>query len=249
MEVQGWAAQIKGFSKLPYTDKILALGYYLHIERKIDHFYAPVINGLFDQLHIDRPTNTSSQMLAMSKTKPKRLLFDSKGCRLAIDERAKVASWLPAVQTPKQIIAELKALEAQITDPQQKVFLHEALVCFSHEAYRASIVMTWNLAYHHVLTFVFNHNLAEFNAYLKSQFPKENLVIKLFTDFEEIREGKVIVVIKGAGIVTAATAKTLKAKLDIRNTSAHPSSTIVAPVTAEEVITDLLKNILLRAVL
>lgn len=246
MEVEAWTKQITGFSKLPNTDKILTLGFFLHTDRQRDRFVALDINVLFDELNLKRPTNTSSQMRAMTEGNSKRLLQDTRGFRLLADARDTVTSWLPPIHTPKEILADLKMLEASISSPQQKIFLHEALVCFANEAYRASIVMAWNLAYHHVTSFIFAHHLSAFNSRLKIQYPKES-EIKLFTDFEDMKESMFIAVVKGGGLVTSATAKTMKAKLDVRNTAAHPSSTIVSPITAEEVITDLVKNILLRS--
>ncbi len=246
MEVGAWARQIAGFSKFSNTDKILALGFFLHTDRQRDRFAASDINVLLDELNLERPANTSSQMRAMTEGKSKRLLQDTRGFRLLTDARDTVALWLPPIHTPKEILVDLKKLEASITSPQQKIFLHEALVCFANEAYRASIVMAWNLAYHHVTSLIFAHHLAAFNARLRIQYPKES-EIKLFTDFEDMKESMFIAVVKGGGLVTSATAKTMKAKLDVRNTAAHPSSTIVSPITAEEVITDLVKNILLRS--
>lgn len=246
MEVGTWAKQIAGFSKLSYADKILALGFFLHTHRQRDRFATLDINLLFDELNLERPANTSSQMRAMTQGKAKRLLQDTGGFRLLTDARDTVASWLPPIHTPKEILTDLKKLESSITSAQQKVFLHEALVCFANEAYRASIVMAWNLAYHHVTSFIFTNHLAAFNARLKIQYPKES-EIKLFTDFEDMKESIFIAVVKGGSLVTSATAKTMKAKLDVRNTAAHPSATIVSPITAEEVITDLVKNILLRS--
>lgn len=249
MEVEDWVKRVNGFSKLLVVDKILVLGYFLHTERQLERFQPTTINTLFDQLHMERPSNASSQMRGLTATKPKRLLLDGRGFRLAAGVREKVASWLPPVHTPKAILADLKGLEASITDPQQKVFLHEALTCFANEAYRASIVMAWNLAYHHVTSFIFDNHLDAFNVQLKTSFPKDSTAIKSFTDFEEMREGKFVAIVKTANLVSSATAKTMKAKLDIRNTAAHPSSTVIAPVTAEEVITDLVRNILLRPTL
>jgi len=246
MSLSEWIKLVPGFKALSINEKLVVLGYYLNEEAGMEKFGAGSVNACFDMLHLSRPSNASSQLGGLSRGPSKKLLKDPKGFRLTSDAREWVAAKLPPVQTPKEILADLKKLEVSITDPQQKIFLHEALVCFANEAYRASIVMAWNLAYHHVTSFVFNNHLAAFNARLKIQFPKETDV-KLFTDFEDMKESMFIAVVKGGNLVTSATAKTMKAKLDIRNTAAHPSSTIISPITAEEVITDLVKNILLRA--
>ena len=248
MDAPEWIKLVTGFEAMPGTEKLIVIGYYLNEHLKKDRFGSGDINSCFDKLHLDRPSNASSQLGALSRGNKKRLLKDDKGYRLTSGARDWVATKLKAAPPPKKILAELKALEAKISDPQQSIFLQEALVCFANEAYRAAIVMAWNLAYHHVTSLIFKQHLAAFNAQLKILFPKET-EIKLFTDFEDMRESKFITVVKGGSIVTSATAKTMKAKLDIRNSAAHPSSTIVSPITAEEAITDLVKNILLRSTL
>jgi hypothetical protein len=248
MDALEWIKLVAGFKTMSVNEKLIVIGYYLNEHLKIDRFGSGDVNNCFDKLHLNRPSNASSQLGALSRGLKKRLLKDSKGYRLTSDARDLVAAKLKPVHAPKEILAELKALQAKISDPQQKIFLQEALVCFANEAYRASIVMAWNLAYHHVTSRIFDQHLADFNARLKIQFAKET-EIKLFTDFEDMKESIFIAVVKGGSLVTSATAKTMKAKLDIRNSAAHPSSTVISPITAEEVITDLVKNILLRPTL
>ncbi|WP_431129679.1 hypothetical protein [Variovorax paradoxus] len=245
MEILDWVKRVKGFAGLSINDKILAFGYFFHTERKVERFFPANINSLFDDVHFNRPSNTPSQMKALTTTKPKRLLVDGKGYRLSADARDKIAAMLPPAVTPKQVTVELKKLEALVTDPAQKTFLEETIICFSQGAYRASIVMAWNLAYHHVCTFIFNHHLTTYNGRLPINNRNEK-PIGQFADFEKTTERVVIEVAKGANIINKTTYKTLDAKLDIRNTAAHPSSASIQPITAEEVITDLVQNILLK---
>jgi hypothetical protein len=246
MQLNEFTKQISGFNGFSVAEKILVIGYYLHVHKQQEKFKAADINNCFDALHILRPANAGSQMSAMANGALKRLLGNSSGFRLNSASREKVVSMLPPIITPKEILGQLKQLEAMITNPQQKIFLHEANVCFANEAYRASIVMAWNLAYHHVCVFIFENQISAYNARLPVQFKHEKPIVK-FTDFEDTKESIVIAVAKGAGIISSGTAKTLKAKLDIRNTAAHPSSTTVLAITAEEVISDLVENVLLKS--
>lgn len=246
MEIGSWVGQIEGFNTLPVSDKIVVLGYYLNVDQGTERFKGSHIDACFNALHLKKPANANSQMTAMCGGYTPRLLKDSKGFRLNSASRAKVAAMLPAIQTPKQITVELKKLEALITNQAQKIFLEETNICFSHGAYRASIVMAWNLAYHHICTYIFDHHLADYNARLPVQFKNEK-PIAVFSDFEKTKEHIVIDVAKGASIINKTTHKTLEAKLDIRNTAAHPSSASIQPITAEEVITDLVHNVLLKS--
>jgi hypothetical protein len=245
MDLQTFVKQIIDFDKLPTVDKILIIGYYFNEIKHKEKFVAADINSGFDSLHLSKPANASSQMNAMTSGNVRRLIGNSKGFKLNSASREKVAALLPSVATPKEILVQLKKLEGQIDDPQQKTFLHETNVCFAHDAYRAAIVMAWNLAYHHVCKFIFEHHLDAYNARLPIQAKNEKPISK-FADFEDARESVVIAVAKGAGVINHSTAKTLKAKLEIRNTAAHPSSNVVQSITAEEVISDLVQNIILK---
>ena len=245
MELTEFVKKIDGFNNRPAYEKILIVGYYLHTFKGKDKFVAADINAAFDSLHISKPSNATSQLNAMTKGLVKKILGTAKGFKLSSISREGIAAMLPSTVEPKEILIQLRQLEAKITNSQQKTFLHEANVCFAHEAYRAAIVMGWNLAYHHVCTFIFENHLASFNERLPLQYKNERSILK-FSDFEDMKESVLIAVAKGAGVISQSTAKTLKAKLDIRNSAAHPSAVVVLPVTAEEVIADLVQNILLK---
>jgi hypothetical protein len=195
-----------------------------------------------------RPSNPTSQLKSLVKGSNKRMLHDAKGFRLSSVGRDQVAKMLPAETKPKQIVTELKKLEAQVSDPHQKTFLAETISCFSHGAYRASIVMAWNLAYHHACAYIAAGHLSAFNAQLAKAYPKKKPIGK-HSDFEDLKESEVIEVAKGAQVFSVSTSKVLSEKLGKRNSAAHPSSVIVMPVTADEVISDLVQNILLRPTL
>ncbi|MEM8514450.1 hypothetical protein RCH14_003795 [Massilia sp. MP_M2] len=246
MDLSDFTNQIKNFNDLAITEKISIIGYFLHAHRNCEKFKAAEINNCFDALHIKRPANTGSQMTAMAQNA--RLLGNTSGFRLSNTTRARVVAILPSTAPPKQILSQLKKLEESLTDPQQQTFLHEANVCFINGAYRAAVVMAWNLAYHHVCRKIFDQHLDDYNSRLPSQYKNEKPIVK-FTDFEDSKESIVIAVAKGAGIISNTTAKILKAKLDIRNIACHPSSTTILPITAEEVISDLAHNILLKPAL
>lgn len=248
MKLPEWIRQIPDFKGMSVNDKIVVIGYFLNEHLNVDRFSASHINACFDMLHFDRPSNASSQLGALSRGPSRRLLTDPRGFRLNSATREKVSAMLPEVVEAKQAAKELEKLGAKITNEHQKVFLVETITCFSHGAYRAAIVMAWNLAYHHACEYILLGHLATFNVQLSKAFPKKKLISK-HSDFEDIQESDVIEVAKGAQIFSKATAGTMKAKLDIRNMAAHPSSTVVTPIKAEEVITDLVLNILLRTTL
>ena len=247
MDLKAFTKQISGFKTFPNAEKMLVIGYWLHEDKKVDWFKPSDINAGFEALHLGKPANASSQLTGMTTGWSKRLIKNSKGFKLIAGTRDRIAAMCPQQAEPKQIAVELKKLEALLTDAQQKTFLAETIQCFQHEAYRASIVMGWNLAYHHVCAYIVARHLVAFNAQLQKVHKKGPL--SKHSDFEDLKESTVIEVGKGANILSKATGTILSAKLTTRNLAAHPSSWVASPITAEEVITDLVHNIILRPTL
>jgi hypothetical protein len=248
MDLPEFVKQVQGFKAFQLSEKVLVIGYWFHEHQKQEWFKSAQVNAGFDKLHEHRPANAASLMKGMSEGSSKRLIrSESKGFKLNSDTRERIEALIPA-GAPRQGLVDLKKLEAQIGDPAQRTFLGEAIVCFEHHAYRAAIVMAWNLAYHHACAYIVAAHLGAFNMQLAKAFPKKKPISK-HTDFEDLQESEVIEVAKGAQIFSKTTAATLKAKLDIRNMAAHPSSVVVLPIKAEEVISDLVQNVILRPVL
>jgi hypothetical protein len=237
---------IKGFADKPAPFKVEVFAWYLHEVKQKERFQGADIGPCFDETHTPRPPNIPTVLTRLCEKRPARLIKDPRGYRLSAPARAEMTQLLPVRATSVKTTQLLNGLLDRVTDPAQKAVLAETLACFKHHAYRAAIVMAWNLAFSEVLDRIFVKHLVEFNAQLPKVLPKASLIAKR-ADFEDLKESKIIEIAKGAGILSGSTAKILTEKLNKRNTAAHPSVVTVLAVTAEEVIADLVENVILRA--
>lgn len=238
---------IEGFAQKPAAYKIQVFGAYLHDVQGKTHFAPAAINACCDQLHIPRPSNTGVFVKQMLEKRPPQLLKDKNGLRLSSSSREAMAFLAVTRASAVKTTALLNSLAPQLTNSVQKTFLEETLVCFKHHAYRASIVMAWNLAWNDVLDRILANHLAAFNSQVGTFGFKRAIAIR--SDFENLKDVDIIKIGRAAHIFDKETVKTLDEKLGKRNTSAHPSAHIVTPATAEEVISDLVLNIVLKPVL
>lgn len=237
---------ISGFLVKSATFKVEVFAWYLHEIKQLERFRPVDINLCFDAAHAPRPANIRSIILNLCRKRPARLLKDAKGYRLSASTRAELTRLLPARATSVKTTQLLNSLLDRVTDSSQKLFLSETLVCFKHHAYRAAIVMAWNLTFSHILDRILAEHLPAFNTQLAKVVPKSSPISQR-SDFENYKESKIIEIGRGANILSASTAKKLSEKLDKRNTAAHPSTVIVLPITADEVISDLVENVILRS--
>ena len=237
---------IAGFSNKPAPYIVEVFAWYLHEVKQKDRIQTADVGPLFDEVHVPRP-NISLVLSRLCEKKPPRLIKDARGYRLHHEARKELGVRLPQRATAVKTTALLNALVDRVTDPAQKTFLQETLVCFRHGAYRAAAIMAWNLAFSDVLDRILTKHLAAFNTGVGTHNLKKAIVDRV--DFEKLKESEVIKIAAAAGVLGKESVKTLEEKLGKRNTAAHPSTVVVSVATAEEVIFDLVENILLRPVL
>lgn len=240
-----FVSQITGFRSKSFTDKVEIFGWYLHKNGGKAKFSPGDLLKCFEAAHESKPSNIHSIVHRLSTDRPARLLKDSQGYRLAATVREQVGK-LVECKTPAPLDSLLIGLLPSVTNKAQQTFLDETIACCTGHAYRAAIVMGWNLAYSHLCDRIFNAHLVAFNANRSRIHPKLPEVVKR-TDFQEYGERQVIDVCRTAGIVDKSIYKILQERLDRRNMAAHPSAVVFASSQAEDLITDLVNNVLLNA--
>jgi hypothetical protein len=150
----------------------------------------------------------------------------------------------PSMQAVSKLLNDLPD---KVPDLAEKTFLVEAIDCYRVRAYRACIVMTWNLAFNHLLNWILKDpaRLAAFNDTIPKRYQKRvGVVMKTYDDFaDEFNESEIIEVCNSAQTVNGNIIKILKEKLVKRNIAAHPSSVVVVQSQADDVVTDLVNNV------
>jgi hypothetical protein len=98
----------------------------------------------------------------------------------------------------------LTDLPAKVPNVVERAFLGEALKCYRVEAYRACIVMTWNLAYAHLLDWILKdaNRLSAFNSAITKRYPKRaGLSISKYDEFlDELKEREFIEICATEGL-------------------------------------------------
>ncbi len=129
--------------------------------------------------------------------------------------------------------------------------MSEAIKCYHVKAFRAAIVMAWNLAYDHLLHWVLADatRLAAFNARILPRIGAKRgtgLVIAKREDFEELKEQEVLDIASAASLFASGnTKKLLDIQLTKRNLAAHPSLLAIDGPQADDTISSLVSNVVL----
>lgn len=239
---------ISDFDAWTHSDKIKFFAWFLHRHDGKETFKASDISKCYALVNASSPSNIGSFIAAMLKRKPAEALGTaSKGFRL--EKRVRDALDTRFGQRPTAVYVDklLAGLPDRIPNANQKGYLEEALVCFRNAAFRAAIVMVWNLAYDHICELVIAKHLPDFNVQLPKSYPKADIsAISKREDFEVLKESQVLQVCASANIISGNVHKIAKEKLVRRNIAAHPSSIVTTPATAEEFIRDLVENVVLQ---
>jgi hypothetical protein len=246
MELSEFITVVGNFDSCDGMEKIKLLAWHLHAHEGRDRFDRPDIRKCFANLHQASP---DLSVYFPRLIKAGAFLKDRRGIRLEGRLRTTFDQRYSGSPVRIAVTTALKELPDKLPDLAEQVFLKEALACYSAKAFRATIVMTWNLAFHHLEHWLLadSHRLAEFNAAIPARFPKKpSLTIAKIGDFEGLKEFEFIEVLEKAGLISGSMKKILNQKLEIRNIAAHPSNVMLNEPAANEYIITLLDNIVLK---
>jgi hypothetical protein len=247
MELEDINRAIPGLSQQSHSDKIKLFGWHLHVKKGLTHFQPEDVKKCYDALHMARPSSLGGYFANLVKAK--QLLKSKSGYRLETGIREKLEGKYGSRDSTIQVTELLRSLPAKIPALAERDYLDEALRCFRAQAFRASVVMCWNLAFDHLCEHVLAEagRLAAFNTQLPKSFKKPEISsVSKRDDFTELKESQVLQVCKSSNIISGNLHKVMKAKLDRRNIAAHPSGVTTSQPTAEEFIKDLVENVVLK---
>jgi len=147
----------------------------------------------------------------------------------------------------RDISKQLQELAGKVRDTQESVFLDETLKCLRADANRAAIVMAWNLAYHHVRTWILTHHEPAFNAELTSRPRSKTKTYDPVSSHDDFPDGEwfVLDVCRAARFLDAHRFEILEGALKKRNRYAHPSPAKASGPEATGYVAELLENVLL----
>ncbi len=244
---------IPGFNTWPHVEKIKLFGWFYHTFEGSAHFSAKDLSSSYLAMNLNPPGNVHGLLVSLVNKRPREVLKTRDGYRLEATIRQGFTSKYGKNPITVQVTKLLEELPGRIKDPDEKIYLEEAIKCFKAGSPRGAIVMTWNLAFSHLCSFIVgseNRQLS-FNSAWQSRFPahhkKKQKLIQILEDFsEELKESQVIEISKSAGIITSDVFKIMKEKLDKRNSAAHPSRIAIGRLQAEAFIDDLIKNVVMK---
>lgn len=239
-----FAARFEHFASWPVTKQTDYLVYYLLSMPGIDSVTAGDIDAVFAMLDLRVSSRTSVYL--SEAVKSGYYIKHPKGYRLERSMVEKIRSAVDLEPKRVEVSAQLAALVSKVKDTQERSFLEESIRSFRVEANRAAIVMAWTLAMDHMQKYTFGTKLSEFNAAVSAHSDKRMQQIINYDDFSELKETRIIELMRSAGVITNDVRKILDEKLGIRNSAGHPSGITISSHKATEFILDLVENILLK---
>lgn len=249
MQLREFFTLIENFHSLSQPDRIKLFAWHVHTHQGRTRFDKSHIKKCYSDLDLVCPD--------LSIYFPRLIgqgdfLKDKEGIRL--EGRVRAVLDRRYGHAPSAITARASLLELpnKIPDLSEQVFLREAIKVYRAEAFRSAIVMTWNLAFHHLENWILTDatRLQAFNASLNTKYAKKSLTITKIDDFDnkDLKEFEVIEVLAHAQLISGSIKKILNQKLETRNMAAHPSPVVLKEPAATEFILTLVDNVVLKYV-
>lgn len=243
-------ARISGYGSIKEIELIKVVMWWAHTYAGREWIDTEYLRVCYGQLGRAVPNGGFTSFLrSLAERKPPHVIKTRSGYKLEHRIADELTSAYGQREAAIRVDKLLTDLPVKLANPEEKAYLEETLICFRHKAFKAAVVMAWNVAYDHVCHWVLadSQRLAAFNAQLAKTYAKKNYpAISSRDSFEDPKESEVIQVLASASLINGAIHTVLKEKLDRRNKAAHPSGLIVTQPTAEDVISDLITNVVLK---
>jgi hypothetical protein len=250
MELREFVSLVAGFAELSHPERVKHFAWYLHAHQQNDRFDDGAIEACYVAVDMEPPPNVGREIRRLVDRDI--LLKDPQGFRLEHRTRAQLDKKYADHPTTIMVSQLLKELPGKISDDAERLFLSEALKCYHVQAFRAAIVMTWNLAYDHLLNWILKdaQRIADFNTKIIGKVGAKRgtgLIVAQREDFEELKEREVIDICGTAGLFTSDNIKkVLGLQLTKRNLAAHPSLLEIKAPQADDTIYDLVANVVMK---
>jgi hypothetical protein len=192
MELSEFISRLPNFGALTSYEKIHLFAWYLHTHRGADVFDNAAIRSCFVEVHAVCP-DVSVYLPRMAAKRPPEVLRNKSGYRLEGSTRRRLDEKYGGSAALAPMTTLLLALPSKVSNLNERTFLTEAIDCYRVRAFRAAIVMTWNLSFDHLTHWIFSDStrLLRFNASLPIKYPaKKAFTIKLLDDFSELKSRK-----------------------------------------------------------
>lgn len=245
-DISSFFRSIPNITQLSPRAHILLVAYYISNHSRVPEFSSLILKNAFIKARLPYNHEKVSSLLKELSTGDKDPLMQKTKNKYLIsifgDEEVKIyLKNKPQIETGVSILNDLLG---KVKDNNQRLFLREAISCGENRAYRASIIMTWLFIVDHLQKYVIKHKLAKFNKAMSVRPDCKKLsAITNSEDFASLKEATFIEILKSANIVTKGVKKVLIAKLDTRNTCAHPSNIIIKESSVVEFIDTLIENV------
>ena len=235
---------IQGFDQLSPSTQTDLLALYSLEHGGVSEITAGKLASLREALHLTAQARLPQYLSEQTKRRGKslgRYIKKSSGYALERGFATELKKTYLGRPSAQNVSASLQGTLTAIGDPAVRSYLEEAITAFEQNLLRASIILTWCVAYGLFRSWLYRNHLAVINNVM-SQW-KVPFQISTLDDFQELTESVVIENSRKAKVITKEQHKTLKTLLDQRNSYAHPTTKIVSPAISEAYLDTVLREV------
>ncbi len=247
VEIERFVLSINSFSSLSPNEKILAFIWFLHYRKNIAEVTTKDVRSCFSSAHLV-PPHLSVYMPNLANLKPPRLIRRKNHYKLEANVRAQLTALYGVEQGHIRVTSLLSELPRRLPIVSERDFLQECLKCYQAGAFRAAIVMAWNLTMSHLIDWIMADpaRLSAFNSSISKRYQRISLKISKRHDFEDLKDEQVVEICNTANLMSKNVVTVLLEKLKKRNIAAHPSNHRFTQLQADEIVIDLIENVVLQ---
>jgi hypothetical protein len=194
MSASEFATTVPGFFRKKATEQIIILAWHAQAHAQRSAIDGAYMRLCFAEIGLAAP-DMSVYLPRLAARKPPQLVRSKDGTyRLAPGARQAMDTRYGTEPTAQVVAQALTNLPSRLPDLREREFLNETLKCYRAGAFRAAIVMAWNLTYDHLASIILQDpmRLCALNSGIELRYPKKNLVVSKREDLENLKESEFV---------------------------------------------------------
>ncbi len=232
------------FSTWGHVDKIRFFCWHLQSNSGFGAVRPADVARCYDELKLKPPSSIGPFFDLLRRRQPTEMSKEADGCRLEARVLEEFDVAYGRDTAPRA--SDLEEIVESVADARRRKYLDETLVCFRAGAYRAAVVMAWNLA-REVLReqLVATHagRVAEAATdAARSGVAKESAD----DDLKELTDRQLLNACEQAAVISKSDRHRLTRRLDECDVAVKLSAAAIMPAVAEDLVRSALEDVVLR---
>jgi hypothetical protein len=232
------------FAAWEHVDKIRLFCWHLQSNCDFGAVRPADVARCYDELKLEPPSSIGPFFDLLRRRQPTEMSKDADGCRLEARVLEEFDVAYGRDTAPRA--SDLEEIAEGVADARRRKYLDETLVCFRAGAYRAAVVMAWNLAREVLREQIVAAHAGRGADAATNSARSGSAKESADNDLKELTDRQLLTACEQAAVISKSDRHRLTRRLDECDVAVKLSAAAIMPAVAEDLVRSALEDVILR---